>query len=58
VLVPRKGAYEDPKRPGRISFRAGGVYSFGWNTRYEYVWVEGAPPADRGGPAGGPTRAR
>ena len=53
VLVPRKGAYEDPKRPGRISFRAGGVYSFGWNTRYEYVWMDGAPPADRGGPAGG-----
>jgi hypothetical protein len=58
VLVPREGAYEDPKRPGRISFRAGGVYSFGWNTRYEYVWMGGAPPADRGGPAGQPTRAR
>lgn len=48
IVVPSKTAWQVPEHPGRISFRAGGNYGFGWNTRYEYVWVEGEPPADRG----------
>jgi hypothetical protein len=52
IVIPPKGAYESKEYPGRISFRAGGSYSFGWNTRYEYAWVDGAPPVDRGSAAG------
>ena len=52
IVVPPKGAYEVKEHPGRISFRAGGTYSFGWNTRYEYAWVDGTPPAERGSTGG------
>ena len=46
ILVPPKTAYQVKEHPGKISFRAGGTYSFGFNTRYEYQWVEGTPPVD------------
>ena len=51
IIVPRKTAWQTPEtqKQGvpRISFRAGGNYSFGFNTRYEYAWVQGTPPKDR-----------
>jgi len=52
IVVPPKGAYTVKEHPGRISFRAGGSYSFGWNTRYEYAWVEGTPPTEPGSAGG------
>lgn len=51
IVVPRRTAWQTPKteKEGtpRLSFRAGGWYSFGYNVRYEYVWVSGRPPAGR-----------
>jgi hypothetical protein len=51
ILVPRKTAWQTPETQQqgvpRISFRAGGNYSFGFNTRYEYAWVQGTPPKNR-----------
>jgi hypothetical protein len=51
IIVPRKTAWQTPEtmKQGvpRISFRAGGKYSFSFNTRYEYAWVQGTPPKDR-----------
>jgi hypothetical protein len=55
VTVPgRKNAFNVKEHPDQISFRVGGAIgnSREFNTIYEYKWVEGAPPADRGGAAG------
>lgn len=55
VVVPgRANPWVVKENPDRISFRVGGCIGSTreFNTIYEYEWVVGAPPADRGGPAG------
>lgn len=54
VVVPaRQNPLIVKELPDQISFRVGGgANGRGFNTIYEYKWVEGSPPADRGGPAG------
>ncbi|MBN9121614.1 MAG: DUF4177 domain-containing protein [Planctomycetes bacterium] len=55
VVVPgRQNRFNAKEHPDQISFRVGGCVgnTREFNTIYEYRWVEGAPPADRGGAAG------
>ncbi|QDU24129.1 hypothetical protein [Urbifossiella limnaea] len=55
VAVPgRNNPWMVKEHPGQISFRVGGGVgnTRQFNTIYEYKWVEGVAPADRGGPAG------
>lgn len=55
VAVPgRKNVFNVKEHPDQISFRVGGVIGNAreFNTIYEYRWVEGAVPGDRGGAAG------
>lgn len=54
VVVPaRQNPLITKEHPDQISFRVGGgANGRQFNTIYEYKWVEGVPPADRGGPAG------
>lgn len=55
IVVPgRKNPQNVKEHPDQISFRVGiGVGNTRQcNTIYEYKWMEGVPPADRGGPAG------
>jgi hypothetical protein len=55
VVVPgRKNPFNVKEHPDQISFRVGGVVgnTREFNTVYEYKWVDGEAPADRGGPGG------
>lgn len=54
VVPGRQTRFIVKDHPDRISFRVGGVVGSTreFNTIYEYKWVAGPPPADRGGPAG------
>jgi len=55
VAVPgRNHRFISKEYPDQISFRVGGVIgnTREYNTIYEYRWVTGAVPADRGGAAG------
>jgi hypothetical protein len=55
VVVPaRKNPWIVKEHPDQISFRVGGVVGSTreFNTIYEYKWVGGETPTDRGGPAG------
>ena len=55
VAVPGRGnPFNSKEHPDQISFRVGGVIgnTREFNTIYEYRWVAGAVPADRGGAAG------
>lgn len=50
VVIPaRQNPQIVKEHPDQISFRVGGgANGRPFNVRYEYKWVEGAPPADRG----------
>lgn len=54
VVVPaRVNPLVVKEHPDQISFRVGGgANGRQFNMRYEYKWVDGNPPKDRGGPAG------
>lgn len=55
VAVPGRGnPFNSKALPDQISFRVGGAIgnTREFNTIYEYRWVQGAVPADRGGAAG------
>jgi hypothetical protein len=55
VVVPgRQNPFNVKEYPDQVSFRVGGGIgnTRQFNTIYEYKWVNGVPPADRGGLAG------